>query len=415
MRHLTDSVLYHHEWYDGTGYPKKLHGEEIPLPARIIHIAEAFDVMTTVQNYQQWKNRDMALDELKCKAGSQFDPRLVDTFVSLGPDIINKISPARQFIPAEESDEVVLPDSISHYMANISNLGIICLDKNNTVVFCNPYAEKMRQLPAGELFGKNFLENYPQHRRTILEEKLSQLKTGEKTEWYRLMGRGGKFIENRYSRVTDAAGKYIGTVLVTIDVTERERINRMLNMALERQTALYQAAQIIASAFNIAEVINGILKIVIQSMAVRQAAICLLEEPGNDIAAVYPESSRENCLADCRWAVPVLRNSLKTLATREGGNTIKYHIPLVFRETLLGVLYMEKACQGEDYAERLQLLEALASQTAVAVHNARLHEEVQYLAEYDKLTGLFSRHSFDKQFSGYCLQADLKKLPLTLL
>lgn len=65
-------------------------------------------------------------------------------------------------------------------MKNIENLGIVCLDKNNTVVFCNPYAEIIRQLPVGSLLGKNFLDSYPQHRRKIIEGKLNQLRNLEK-------------------------------------------------------------------------------------------------------------------------------------------------------------------------------------------------------------------------------------------
>lgn len=416
LRELTAGVLHHHERYDGTGYPKKLQKEEIPLAARIIHIAEAYDVMTTVQNYQHWKKRDEALAELKCKAGSQFDARLVEAFLCLQPDIISKITPSANSIAgASETQAVVLPDSVIHYMANISNLGIVCLDKNNTVVFCNSYAEQMRQLPAGALFGKNFLENYPAHRRTILEEKLLQLQSGEQTEWYRLMGRNGRFIENRYSRVTDGQGNFIGTVLVTIDVTEREQLTRSLNSALERQSALYQAAQVITSTLNIAEITESMLKIISKSMVVNQAGIYLVADNEDAVTAVYPGNPADACSGDCGWVIPVLRSTLKTLVISNDGDLYQYYIPLLFRNALLGILYVDKICRGEDNTERLALLEALAGQIAVAIHNTRLQEEILYLAEYDKLTGLFNRHSFDRLFADYCRRAGEKMQPLTLL
>lgn len=60
----------------------------------------------------------------------------------------------------------------------------------------------------------------------------------------------------------DEQGNFVGTVLVTIDVTEREQVARSLSAALERQAALYQAAQIITSALSIEEVTEGILRII---------------------------------------------------------------------------------------------------------------------------------------------------------
>jgi len=76
-------ILYHHLRYDGYGYPAAdLKGEEIPLEARIIAIAEAFDAMTSPLSYKVPMSIDAAIDELREKSGSQFDPRLVDAFVS---------------------------------------------------------------------------------------------------------------------------------------------------------------------------------------------------------------------------------------------------------------------------------------------------------------------------------------------
>ena len=76
-------ILYHHQQYDGGGYPpSKLRGEDIPLEARIIAIAEVFDAMTSSLSYKVPVSYGDALEELKRKAGTQFDPGLVDLFVS---------------------------------------------------------------------------------------------------------------------------------------------------------------------------------------------------------------------------------------------------------------------------------------------------------------------------------------------
>jgi putative two-component system response regulator len=73
----------HHENWDGTGYPDALYGDRIPLPARIVRIADAFDAMTNVRSYQQPVSFEAALEELTANAGHDFDPDLAVLFAAL--------------------------------------------------------------------------------------------------------------------------------------------------------------------------------------------------------------------------------------------------------------------------------------------------------------------------------------------
>ncbi len=85
--HLADIILYHHEWWNGQGYPQGLKGEEIPLVSRIISILNAFDLMTHQQQDRPAMPTEEALQELESKAGSQFDPSLVQLFIQMVKDI----------------------------------------------------------------------------------------------------------------------------------------------------------------------------------------------------------------------------------------------------------------------------------------------------------------------------------------
>jgi HD-GYP domain-containing protein (c-di-GMP phosphodiesterase class II) len=76
-------VLHHHERWDGQGYPDGLAGEAIPLGARMIAICDAFDTMVSDRPYRRALSDEDALGRLRSSAGSQFDPRLVEAFVSL--------------------------------------------------------------------------------------------------------------------------------------------------------------------------------------------------------------------------------------------------------------------------------------------------------------------------------------------
>jgi putative nucleotidyltransferase with HDIG domain len=82
LRTVVPLVRFHHEWYNGSGYPDRLIGEEIPLLARILAVADAFEAMTAVRPYQpRPKSLEQAIEELRKCAGTQFDPRVVDAFV----------------------------------------------------------------------------------------------------------------------------------------------------------------------------------------------------------------------------------------------------------------------------------------------------------------------------------------------
>lgn len=81
MKELSECVLSHHEKWDGTGYPRGIKGEDIPLEARIIAIADTYDAITSERSYRKGLSKEFAIEELiRCK-GSQFDPKLIDIFV----------------------------------------------------------------------------------------------------------------------------------------------------------------------------------------------------------------------------------------------------------------------------------------------------------------------------------------------
>jgi hypothetical protein len=77
-----NGIMHHHERIDGQGYPMGLAGHEIPEFARVIAVADAFDSMTSARSYREAKSIDLAVTELRRGAGSQFDPVLVEAFIS---------------------------------------------------------------------------------------------------------------------------------------------------------------------------------------------------------------------------------------------------------------------------------------------------------------------------------------------
>ena len=89
LRSVAESVLYHHERYDGTGYPRGLKGNGIPLLSRIISVCDAYDVMTHDSVYKKAKSKEAAFKELKECSGTQFDPEIVDIFIEIKKNEFN--------------------------------------------------------------------------------------------------------------------------------------------------------------------------------------------------------------------------------------------------------------------------------------------------------------------------------------
>jgi HD-GYP domain-containing protein (c-di-GMP phosphodiesterase class II) len=90
------AVELHHENWDGSGYPKGLSKEETPIDARIIHVADAYDAMTTDRSYRAGMTHDKAISVLIENSGIQFDPRIVDVFVRIPREVLRGQSAASE-------------------------------------------------------------------------------------------------------------------------------------------------------------------------------------------------------------------------------------------------------------------------------------------------------------------------------
>lgn len=88
LRMALDIVMYHHERWDGGGYPTGIAGEAIPLVGRIVAISDVFDALTSERPYKKAWSIEDAVSLIRDNRGSHFDPNLVDVFLSILPDIL---------------------------------------------------------------------------------------------------------------------------------------------------------------------------------------------------------------------------------------------------------------------------------------------------------------------------------------
>ncbi|MFV9511442.1 HD domain-containing phosphohydrolase [Tepidibacillus sp. LV47] len=90
---IAEYILYHHERWDGEGYPRGLKGEEIPLFCRILAVADAYDAMTNDRIYRKALSKEEAMAEIRRNAGTQFDPQVVDIFLDIKTKENIKVKP----------------------------------------------------------------------------------------------------------------------------------------------------------------------------------------------------------------------------------------------------------------------------------------------------------------------------------
>jgi len=83
LKMAIDVAHFHHERWDGTGYPEQLHGEQIPLAARIVCLADSYDAIRMKREYKPARSHEDAAQEILKNSGKQFDPRLVEAFSAL--------------------------------------------------------------------------------------------------------------------------------------------------------------------------------------------------------------------------------------------------------------------------------------------------------------------------------------------
>ena len=152
---IADMILYHHERWDGRGYPKGLKGEEIPVLSRIISIVDAYDAMVNDRSYRKALKPEKAREEIRVNAGSQFDPVLAGEFLSLldeHPEIARgeKVGPEaekrRDGVPPAnaEATGATVPIAYSRYK----------LDLNETIIEVDDRFEVITGYSRGAAVGR---------------------------------------------------------------------------------------------------------------------------------------------------------------------------------------------------------------------------------------------------------------------
>lgn len=168
------AVLHHHERFDGKGYPDGLSGEEIPLEARIISVADTYDAMTSSRSYRTAMSHEEAVEEIRRNAGTQFDPAVVDAFLTLN-DVhgYNKRPgtgeyPVRTLVEAKdvntgqaeqmELKQLIGEKKLNQVIFEHTPVAYAILDRDYRVLFASPHYDVLYHTTGSEITGMRCYE-----------------------------------------------------------------------------------------------------------------------------------------------------------------------------------------------------------------------------------------------------------------
>lgn len=130
LRMARDIALYHHEWWDGTGYPHGQKEDEIPLAARIVAIADVYDALSSKRIYKDAYPHAVCAEKIARAAGSQFDPLLVEVFLG----IQGQFQEIAELLRSEETGETVSPRRIAAYRREEADGPVLSPDQERILV-----------------------------------------------------------------------------------------------------------------------------------------------------------------------------------------------------------------------------------------------------------------------------------------
>lgn len=184
LKPVSKYVLYHHERWDGGGYPEGLKADQIPLISQILAVADAWDAMLSKRSYRDSLGVEKALVEIKKNKGSQFSPRVVKSFIKiiendkieqLQKDImnneINESNDKRYLVKARENFKELFDES---------NEGIVILDEEFRIIRANNYFVTMFEYDEQNITGEKIKKIVPNNISNEFENYIYKLAQGEK-------------------------------------------------------------------------------------------------------------------------------------------------------------------------------------------------------------------------------------------
>jgi len=234
LRDLSKYVLYHHERWDGSGYPEGLRGEEIQLISQILSAADAWDAMTSNRSYRKSLSKNKAIKELRKNKGTQFSPEVIDVFLEiLQKENLDILSEVEDKFSELESQEITL--EVSEYFDQLFThleQGMVMLDHNFNILKVNECFLSMFGYNENEVLGFNIKDILtPAGNAEEMQEIIQNLSQGNEvsTKIYQKKKSGDKLKTSLQAFSIKLSESETGYYIAYRDIGEIERIKEENN------------------------------------------------------------------------------------------------------------------------------------------------------------------------------------------
>ena len=446
---------YHHEKWDGSGYPNSLKGIEIPIAGRIAAIADVFDALTSKRPYKEPFSVEKSLAIIREGRGSHFDPDVVDAFFAIQDEILTikkqygednqqafDIPELKALLQQYNREELHKKPKVSEVerkksedLINASELryrrlfeaareGILILDaETGQIVDVNPFLIEMLGYSKEEFLGKKLWEIGPFKDVVASKQSFTELQSKKymRYEDLPLERNDGKLINVEFvSIVYDVDNKKVIQCNIR-DITERKIVEEALAQAAERDSAVSILASKLFSSISIADISELILESAERFTRSTYGFVGYIDlETGYMISPAMTRGIWESSQSKDEtnifkkfgglWGwVLNNRQSLLTNAPADDprfAETAPGRIPIhnfLSAPALIGTELVGQvvlANSNRNYNQQdLGFVERLATLYAIAIQHQRTEDKIRKLAYHDPLTGLPNRVLFNDRYT----------------
>jgi len=247
LKHISKYILYHHERWDGSGYPEGVKGDRIPLVSQIIAVADAWDAMRSERSYRKPLTKEEALAEIENNRGSQFSPEVADKFLELVSK--DNFSIKNSAIDSRSSkSSLSFNEDYFEYLFEESAEGIVVLDSEFRIIKSNQYFLDMFDYQRYEVLDRHIKDVVVPGEKSDETEKFMELvKSGERVNVrsFREDSSGEKVeVSIQGFPISLARGK-TGYYIIYQDISEFRDLERKYFNSQQKYRALFENEDII--------------------------------------------------------------------------------------------------------------------------------------------------------------------------
>lgn len=241
LKHISEYILYHHERWDGRGYPEGLESNQIPLVSQILSVADAWDAMRSNRSYRDPLSKEKALLEITNNKETQFAPEVAEAFLKLVKN--NNIYPKSQ---QNNKKEVFLSNIGENYFEQLfdqSSEGIVILDNNFRVVKSNQHFLEMFNYKKNEILNKHIKDIVvPEEKSRETDNFIKMVKNDERvnTKSFRQKKNGEKIEVSIQGFPISLSQGDSGYYIIYQDITELKNLERKYINSRKKYRALFE-------------------------------------------------------------------------------------------------------------------------------------------------------------------------------